>query len=403
MSKESLCSAVLRAHDALWGRFYRAESRLFYEREFTDDGDFPTDREIAGCVPNTTGWATGMEDCCLNGGWILDGLLCAHAATKDASWAAKAREVFLGLARLGSLAPLRGFIVRGTAPSRDDYYPNSSADQATSFVCAMVRYAASPVARLVEREMARDLVERVARLVEGFHDDLPTADGKPSIYGDTSTMHPGRACRLLLIYKAAHALTGENHWADAYRARATAGDGARPRCHFPSEPVAREQNLHAHFQSQAAFRVLFDIESNAALKACYGKALDATATAVLAWAGGWGGWRFDEAGPDLSWRECWRRFLEENPGPHAHDLQGQMPFVRFQRLLTPGICHDLAELRRPVEAFAICMMAENPALRAAAAQRVGPVDFGKVRISTAIACLEGAYWRGVTSGLFPAH
>lgn len=400
---DSLRAALLHAHDALWSRFWRPESRLFYEREFADDAEFPTAGEIAECVPNTTGWGTGMEDCCLNGAWILDGLLCAHRVTGQAAYADRAREVFLGLARLGSLAPLRGFVARGTVPGRDDFYVNSSADQYTAFVCAMVRYATSPVATPGERGRAKALLLAVAQCVEAFGDDLPTSEGKPSIYGDTSAFHPGRACRLLLLYKAAHAVSGDAWWEKIYRERAWANGALRLTLRYGPEPVRRDQNLHAHFQSQAAWRALHDLEEDPELKKGYREALDSCAAAVLDRVGDWKAWRPDFSGRDLSWRECWRRFLAENPGPHGRDLDGQMPFLRFQRELIPGLVHDLRELRRPVEAFAICMMAEDPALRAAAAGRVSPAAFGKARISTAIACLDGAYWRGVRSGLFPAH
>ena len=397
---DELRASIEAAHEALWTRFWRPESGLFYEREFRDDADFPTAVEISAGIPNLAGWATGMEDSCLNGAWILDGLLVAHGVTGDAAYAAKAREVFLGLARLGSLAPLRGFVARSTAPGRDEFYVNSSADQFTAFVCAMVRYGTSPVATQEERLRARALVEKVAELVEGFDDDLPTSEGKPSIYGDTSAFHPGRACRLLLFYKAAHAVSGDSRWEKIYLERAWANGGGRLKARFGPEPVRREQNLHAHYQSQAAWRLLHDLEEDPELKKNYRAALDSCAAAVLGRVGDWRAWRPDFAGTDLPWRECWRRFERENPGTHGCDLEGQMPFVRFQRGLTPGLCHDLAELRRPADAFGVCMMTEDPELRAAAARRVSPANFGKARISTAIACLEGAYWRGVASGLF---
>jgi hypothetical protein len=397
---DALRASIEAAHEALWARFWRPESRLFYERQFGDDREFPTAEEIAAGVPNVAGWATGMEDSCLNGAWILDGLLVACRVTGEAAYAAKAREVFLGLARLGSLAPLKGFVARSTAPGRDEFYANSSADQFTAFVCAMVRYATSPVATPEERGRAKELVLAVAQCVEGFGDDLPNAKGEPSIYGDTSSVHPGRACRLLLFYKAAHAVSGDSWWERIYLERAWANGALRLAARFGPEPTRRDQNLHAHYQSQAAWRLLHDLEDDPELKKSYRAALDSCAAAVLARAGDWRAWRPDFAGTDLPWRECWKRFVRENPGPQGSDLDGQVAFVRYQHALVPGLRYDLTELRRPADAFGICMLAVDPALRAAAARQVAPAEFAKARASTALACLEGAYWRGVEEGLF---
>ena len=397
---------ILGARAALWRKFWRADSRLFYERDYARTEDFPTAEEIAAGIPNTAGWGTGMEDGALNGGWILDGLLQAHRVTGEAAVSAQAREVFQGLTRLGCLGPTRGFVVRAAAPGRDDFYENSSADQFTSFVCAMLWYARSPLARSDEKAEASRLLGDVARLVESFHDDIPTVDLQPSIYGDTSAIKPDRACRLLLFYKAAHALTGDAHWEGVYRDRALKDGGARLACCHGPEPVPFGCNLHAHYQSQAAFRVLFELETDPTFREAWRRALNTTAAAVMGQVDSLIQWKPFEGERDLTWRESWDQFIRQNPGSRFRDVEGRVEFLNFHWERTPGFIHDIRKLRPPVEALGICMMAEDAALRADAARRASAAlttaDFSRVHTSTPLASLEAAWWRGVAAGCFAA-
>ena len=205
-----------RGHDALWARFFCDETDLIYDRRMRVPDDFPTEEEIAREIPSAAGWGTGMEDCCLTAGFVLPALLRAHRVEGAEAWALKARKLFRGLVRLGTISGVPGYVARGFAPGRTDVYPNSSADQYTSYVYALWRFAQWPEATDGEKEQATALVVDVAKRVEAFDGDIPRKDGRPSIYGDTSTIEPGRACRLLMFYRAAHVMGGDAHWHSRY-------------------------------------------------------------------------------------------------------------------------------------------------------------------------------------------
>jgi len=396
---------IREAHDALWSKFYCSGTNLFYEYEGWADDGLPTPEEVAAGQPNTAGWAAGMEDCCLDAGWILDGLLSAYRVTGEHEWADNARQVWRGLAMLGSVSETPGYIVRGVAPGRTDHYPNSSADQYTAFVYGMWVYAASPVATDVERRSAAEMVGNACRLVESFHDDIPTEDMKVSIYGDTSAYLPDRACRLLQLYKAGHVLTGDGHWADKY-AEAVEQDGRkRLQCHSGRDLEPPKGAMYAVYQSSGAWRLLYECEEDADLKAAYAKALDAAARATADGAAAWRTWMPGPHNPVVWWREPFRDFIARIPQGDYRSPEGRHEFLRCLQCLNPSKANDHANLRAAIEAIGISMFAPDDALK----QRVrdegwallAGVDYSLVRCCPALACLESAYWRGVEAGLFP--
>ena len=65
----------------------------------------------------------------------------------------------MGLLGTGAVAIWHDIAPEG----RDDFYANSSADQFTSFVCAMLWYARSPMARADEKAAASRAKREVVR------------------------------------------------------------------------------------------------------------------------------------------------------------------------------------------------------------------------------------------------
>jgi len=410
--------SIRLAHETLWSRFFCDEENLFYDLEFTDSSQFPTREEVAASIPNSAGWCTGMEDCCLAGGWILDGLLCAHRVSGEHEWAEKARKVFKGLVALGTVSKTPGFIARAFAPGRRDIYPNSSTDQYTSFVYGMWRYANSPVASTEERETATRLVLNATRLVESFGDDIPREDMRPSLYGETGLIEPDRACRLLQFYKAANVLSGDDHWHDVYMRKVEEHDRARIRKHYGPEPFPPEHHMWAVFQSQAAWRLLFETEADSELRGAYREALNAQAVCAMPVIDTWREivkQPLQRIIPDR-WRDFYEPFCLEHP---EIDMQADEASGRFMEYMArhaediPPRPEALARTRptmptllEQVQAVGVGMLAEDPELKREAAEKGWPmfseVDWSLMSESAAVRCLEGAYWRGVEAGLFPA-
>ena len=65
-------SNMRRGHDALWRKFFNPETNLIYDCEFTEASQYPTPEEVARSHPSCAGWGTGMEDCTLTAGFVLD-------------------------------------------------------------------------------------------------------------------------------------------------------------------------------------------------------------------------------------------------------------------------------------------------------------------------------------------
>jgi hypothetical protein len=409
-------SNLRRAHDAFWQRFFDARTNLVYDIEFTDAAQFPTREEIAARIPSTGGWRTGMEDCCLDGGWMLDGLIEAHRVTGHQEWAAKARQLFEGLVMLGEVSSTPGFVARGVVPGRSDIYPNSSADQYTSFVWAMWAFFHSPLADECDKLRATKLVCEVAQLVHDFGGDIPTDAGEPSIYGDTSAFLPDRGCRLLMFYKAAHNLSGEAKWNRLYREKVEEQGRARLRRHFGPAAMGPMHSLHNVFQSQAAFRLLFECEDDMELKTAYRQTLKNQALAVIDQIDLWR--EKLERAPLLiapgRWRDLWPVFRARYPDCDTSTDVGRKVFHRVYAELKddyenypPGprtgapVAYQ-PSLRAEIEAIAILLMCEDKYLQREAAKRAAPmlreVDWNRVGDARDIVCLEGAYWRGVAAG-----
>jgi len=255
-----------------------------------------------------------------------------------------------------------------------------------------------------ERYKATQLIVDACQLVERFNHDLPTVDLQPSIYGNLSAFKPDRACRLLLFHKIAHALSGDAHWDDLYREKLEEQDRRRLRCTTGPDPIPPNRNLHAAVQSQASWSALHQLEQDPEIRAVYAKALRDGAVSVMYRIDGWTNWEPGTHDPDPNWRELWQTWRAENPDVDFATPDGRRPFLRFRTEHSSTFVNDRVNLRNPIDAFAVCMWCEDTGIRRDAVAKALPllqnVDFNRVQFGTALACLEGAYWRAVAAGLF---
>ena len=80
----TLESQAESAWDAAWTNFYSPQTKLFYDfLETLEPGEtlesLPTPEEVRALDPNPCGYGTGMEDCAISGGIILDALIDRYA------------------------------------------------------------------------------------------------------------------------------------------------------------------------------------------------------------------------------------------------------------------------------------------------------------------------------------
>ena len=100
--------------------------------------DFP-----GGLLKPDLGYGTGLEDCAINGGVALSGLVDKWLVTHDASTAADAEKVAQGLLNLVNAHPYKGFVARGLCVEDGKSICRlSSRDQVTHWMHGLSRYYA---------------------------------------------------------------------------------------------------------------------------------------------------------------------------------------------------------------------------------------------------------------------
>lgn len=191
---------------------------MLYDHANKPASYFPTAEEIARVIPNPCGYGTGMEDCMISGGMVLDALCTLPDRTRE-------EEAFLHLVLNGMLdnalaaRPL-GFLPRGRSPQDGkSYYPDTSRDQYTLFIYGCYRALRAGVCTEEERSKMREVacafVARTEEYVTPENDyDMSCADGGASIanllWGDRVQNH--ETMRLPMMYLFAHTLTGDDKY-----------------------------------------------------------------------------------------------------------------------------------------------------------------------------------------------
>jgi len=380
-----------RAHDALWKRFFNPETNLLYDIPFTHRSQYATREEMLADLPTWKGGGSGLEDCTLAGGWVLDGMLSAYRVSGEAEWAEKARRLFEGLCACGTIGPRKGLLARGFAPGRTEVWRSTSADMYASFFYGLWRYTESPVCTDADRARVAEMFADAARLIESFDDDIPTTDLKPNLYGDLSALEPGRACRILQVYRAAHALTGDAHWAACYRDRLEAHNRIRLQSYYGPDPHPPTMGTHGVWQSQAAFRQLYQLEEDPKIREAYRIALDGQAAALMP--------RLREEETPKGGREGvihpggWRErvYVGERAKDKPDYVRDGVPYKPI-----PG---------RRIQCLATVLLSEDDALKREAADIMWPVlstwDMTQPGPCHQVRLVDLAYWRGVEQGLFP--
>ncbi len=245
--------------------FYRP-TRMIYDfaigKEAEDVISFlPTLEEMARCWPNPSGWSTGMEDCMISGGVMLEAVIYRYQATGDESLRLLAQELFAGLSACAHASEMEGYLPRGISPiDGKAHYPNSSRDQYTHWIYAARLYAQSPLCSDGERaDIARVLVgfarkaERDVRPENNW--TLLREDGVPAMVTEMwGRLGPHEYLRLPMIYLAAWEASRDPHWREMYLAYRDAGISC-------SEKLTPDGiSTYGYLQMQYSVRLLWELE-----------------------------------------------------------------------------------------------------------------------------------------------
>ena len=213
--------------DAAWARvmevFYSPKTGCIYvcpPDEVQAASDFP-----GGLLRPELGYGVGLEDCAINGGVALSGLVDAYVATHDAAFAAEASKIARGLLNLVTAHSYRGFVARGLCVEDGRSICRlSSRDQVTHWVHGLWRWWRAGLVPEALRDTVRrafhDVAARMERTVTAENGwSFLQADGTPDPVGICKMREtmPHEAARLAMVYAAAGEITGDPRWTGLYR------------------------------------------------------------------------------------------------------------------------------------------------------------------------------------------
>ena len=299
-TEATLESQVDSAWNAIWTNFYSSQTNLFYDfLETLDPGatldSLPTPDEVKSLDPNPCGYGTGMEDCAISGGIILDALIDRYAneqargadATSLERIKSQAKDVFTGLELLATVSGSPGFVARGVSPKAPDVcYINSSRDQVTHLTLAVWEYFRSQLSDEETRPRAAAILfavaDRMTRNVTPENDyDFLCSDGSHCRIGicRMANVEDHEAARLTAIYAvawdAAKTLGDVDKTAEYWeRWRAIASETVAQSAHImENEDLLRRMPPYAYLQMQESLNVLYRLETDSALKDALAKTL----------------------------------------------------------------------------------------------------------------------------------
>ncbi len=365
-NNEHFDERLQQCRDVLWRRFVDSEHLTIYDWPEYRTRRPPTAEEIRRCIPNVAGWATGMEDCAINGGVCLAAIVEGQAMGFDLE--DHIRRIYSGLRLLCTVSDRKGFLARGVRPEDGkSHYVNSSVDQYTHCLDGLWRYHRSAVCTDEHRGQIASIVADMCRCVEQDGFSLLTETGRESIFGDIGAFVPDRACRLLQMYRVGHAVTGEEHWLDVYWDKVNENGRARL-ADFTGGWDLSGWSVYALFQNQVALRDLYELEDDAEVKEIYRQGLRKAARLIAPVIG-----QYKDHDPqqmafecDFDWRGALSDFVADNPGLDLSDPtqhEHLMKFIeKYWMVRRAALLHEGKTARQPLEAAVTVLLSDDEEL-----------------------------------------
>ncbi len=261
---------INKAFNFIFDRFYCEDTNLIYDF-LIDEGNawhhLPEPEDINQNRPNPCGWGTGMEDCVLNGGSVLDAVIAQYNVTEDKALKKLSDDIFRGLMLCATVSKDSGFIARGVSPEdKKSYFINSSRDQYTHWVYGAVRlFGSSLCDESQKKDIRRVLValaEKCEREVIPENEyNMLRADGKIGMVNKMwGEIWPHEYLRLPMFYAAAHHVSGDIKWkrlADKYKFEALSKTK-------PFEPA--KHSTYVLLQLQYSLRMMCDLSDETDFK-----------------------------------------------------------------------------------------------------------------------------------------
>lgn len=263
---------ISKAWDVTWTRFYHPRTHLFYDyissyEKGEELNHLPKAHEVKLQYPNPCGYGTGMEDCMILGGTMLNTLVDMYNVTQNNALATKSTFVFEGLKLASDIPEASGFVARGICP--DDgvsYYINSSRDQYTHNVYGLWSFFHSPLSTPAQRIEIKHILSKIAErmtlnVIPENNYDFLRADNQQCPLGICRmwNVEAHEAARLPMIYAAAWDVTGDDKYYKLYR-------------NYIYEAINQSKGIHTNYsayvflQMAYSFDLLYKLETDASLK-----------------------------------------------------------------------------------------------------------------------------------------
>ncbi len=212
----------------VWNRLYCPGTGMFYNHLVGDEPDaatryLPEPEMIQHLVPNPAGYGTGLEDCMMNAGIMMDAVISRYEAEKDASMRDYASGIYSGMELGATVSPKEGFLPRGVSPAdRKSHYIDTSRDQYTNWFFGAFRFYFSPLSDDKQKESIRRCLTAMAKKFE--REVIPQngysflrEDGKCGLVGGMwGEIGAHEYLRLPMLYLLTYQTTGDEYWYRAY-------------------------------------------------------------------------------------------------------------------------------------------------------------------------------------------
>lgn len=362
-TENSLVGKVEALHQLIWTRLREPVHGQFYTfiNPRTGLPVLPTTDEVLRCIPNTAGWQTPIEDCCVCAGTYVTAMLLRYEGNPTGENEAAVRAVFHTLRTLGSCGRRRGFIARGLLPDGLAYYPDTSVDQYTMFIYGLWRYYHSGVATEEEKRWISSKLHDICYQFEEDEFYIQNDAGSAATFGDINAMVYGRVERVLQPFAVGWQITGDEHLHDVYEQLKAEQQGRRLEILRTEVPPGKGHFcLYAHTQTQIALGCLLDIEPDADTRAIYSLAMRRIGEVSKQWIEGY------REFPDLQfpqqwemdWRADWNNRRTDNIWNFYRQLFEKQPFLTYNG----------RTIREPSEAMLNMLLTDDTELHRQAAQ-----------------------------------
>lgn len=345
--------AAEQAHSEIWRRFIDEYGIMIDFADMDGNVSLPTSEECKAGKPNALGWWAPIENGAMFNGLYMDAAVNRWKRTKSAEDASKARKLMEGLLLLNSISEVKGFVGRGVSTDGKSHYPMGSNDQTMPWFLGLWRYWESELATKEEKErITKHLVETAEEIVRlGWQ--MP-AEEPFKVRGSFNGFHFEEAARMLFTMKMLHRVSGNEKWRAMYLAELVKRGGEKnlSKRELCAGGMVFWYSKNHNWTSCAAvggLRGLWELETDAALKADFAQGLVASAKLAAEWLSL--AQKFDNADTsyfEMDWRVMNKDWKPQKTEQEAQELaQAQM---RSFSKLAPRRGKETAFIREPTAA-----------------------------------------------------